>query len=151
MNKNSSRAILAGLVATAAMTMLMLAGPMMGMPKMPIGEMLASFMGIPAALGWVAHFMIGAVLGFVYAQAFVERLPGSSAVRGALYGLIPWCLAQVMVNPMMGAGFFASNTPAPLMMVMGSLLGHLVYGAVLGGVYGKGARATASAPIAGIV
>lgn len=151
MNKKSGRAVLAGLVATAAMTMLMLVGPMMGMPKMPIGEMLASFMSIPVALGWIAHFMIGAVLGFIYAISFAERLPGPSAARGALYGLIPWCLAQVMVNPMMGAGFFASNTPAPLMMVTGSLIGHLVYGAVLGGVYGKGRRVPASVPASGIV
>jgi uncharacterized membrane protein YagU involved in acid resistance len=146
MNKNFGRAILSGLVATAVMTMLMLAGPMMGMPEMPIGDMLASFMGIPAAVGWIAHFMIGAVLALIYVFVFVELLPGPSAVRGALYGLIPWFLAQVMVNPMMGAGFFASNTPAPLMMVMGSLMGHLVYGAVLGGIYGKRGLETFSAP-----
>jgi uncharacterized membrane protein YagU involved in acid resistance len=150
MNKNFGRAILAGLVATAAMTMLMLVGPMMGMPKMPIGDMLASFMGIPVFVGWAVHFMIGAVLGLIYVFVFAERLPGASAARGAIYGLIPWFLAQVMVNPMMGAGFFAISTPAPLMMVMGSLMGHLVYGAVLGGVYGKGRRVTASMPISGI-
>lgn len=136
MNKNYGRAILAGLVATAAMTMLMLVGPMMGMPKMPIGNMLAAFMGIPVVLGWVAHFMIGTVLAIIYSAVIVERLPGAAVARGALFSLIPWLLAQVMVNPMMGAGFFASNTPAPMMMVMGSLLGHLVYGVVLGAVFG---------------
>ena len=150
MNKNFGRAILAGLVATAAMTMLMLVGPMMGMPKMPIGDMLASFMGIPVILGWTAHFMIGAALALIYVFVFAERLPGSGAVRGALYGLIPWFLAQVMVNPMMGAGIFAINTPAPLMMVMGSLMGHLVYGAVVGGLYGKAGRVTASVPVSGL-
>jgi len=150
MNRKFGRVIWAGLVATAAMTTLMLVSPMMGMPKMAIGEMLASFMNIPVALGWVAHFMIGTILGFVYAFLFAERLPGSSATRGALYGLIPWLLAQMMVNPMMGAGFFAINTPAPLMMVMGSLMGHLVYGVVLGGIYGKGGRVTASVPVSGI-
>jgi uncharacterized membrane protein YagU involved in acid resistance len=101
MNKNFGRAVVAGLVATAMMTMLMLVGPMMGMPKMPIGDMLASFMDIPALVGWVADFMIGAVLALIYVVVFAERLPGSGAVRGALYGLIPWFLAQVMVNPMM--------------------------------------------------
>lgn len=136
MSKNVGRAILAGLAATAAMTFLLIIGPSMGMPKMLIGNMLANFMGISVALGWTAHFMIGTVLGLIYVYAFADRLPGASALRGAIYGLFPWLLAQIMVNPVMGAGFFASNTPAPVMVVMGSLLGHLVYGAVLGAVYG---------------
>ena len=53
------RAIVAGLVGTVVMTMLMLVGPVMGMPKMLIGEMLGSFMGIGTALGWVMHVVIG--------------------------------------------------------------------------------------------
>jgi hypothetical protein len=43
-----------------------------------------------------------------------------------------------MVNPMMGAGVFALNTAAPMLMVVGSLMGHLVYGVVLGAVYSSG-------------
>jgi hypothetical protein len=43
---------------------------------------------------------------------------------------------QVMINPMMGAGLFASHTSDPLMMLIGSLMGHMIYGAVVGGVYG---------------
>ena len=43
-------------------------------------------------------------------------------------------MAQIMVMPMMGAGFFSMNAGAPMMMVMGSLIGHVVYGAVLGTV-----------------
>lgn len=138
MQHNLGKAILAGLAGTLVMTLVMLMAPLMGMPPMPIGNMLAGFMGIPVVLGWVAHFMIGAVLAIIYATVFASRLPGGAVVRGALYGLIPWFLAQIMVNPMMGAGFFASNTPAPLMMVLGSMLGHLAYGAVVGGVYSKG-------------
>ena len=128
--------MLAGLLGTLAMTMVMLMAPAMGMPPMPIGRMLADFMGIPEALGWIAHFMIGTVLAVIYASVFAPRLPGSGFVRGALYGILPWLLSQVMVNPMMGAGLFASNTPAPMMMVVGSLMGHMIYGAVIGAIYG---------------
>ncbi len=39
---------------------------------------------------------------------------------------------QVMPLPMMGKGFFASKTPQPLLFVMGTLMGHVVYGAVFG-------------------
>lgn len=134
---NLTKATIAGLVGTAAMTVMMLMAPLMGMPEMNIGRMLAGFMGIPVAIGWAAHFMIGTVLAVIYAAVFAARLPGSALMKGMLFGLIPWFMAQVVVNPMMGAGVFAVNTPAPAAMVMGSLIGHLVYGAVLGGVYGR--------------
>jgi len=137
-NKSLGRAIAAGLAGTAVMTMVMLMGPLLGMPEMSIGKMLGGFMGIPVALGWIAHFMIGTVLALIYVYGFSSKLPGTPLVRGALYGLIPWFVSQIMVNPMMGAGIFASNTPTPFMMVTGSLMGHLIYGAVVGGVYGSG-------------
>ena len=134
---NMTKTVIAGLAATAVMTMIMIMAPMMGMPEMNIGKMLGEFMGVPTVVGWLAHFMIGVVLAIIFARMFFSRLPGSPVVKGLLFGMIPWFVAQVMMNPMMGAGVFASNTPAPMMMVMGSLLGHVVYGAVLGGVYGR--------------
>ena len=138
MEKNIGKAVIAGPIGTFAMTTVMLMAPLMGMPPMPIGKMLAGFMGIPEVLGWIAHFMIGTVLALIYAFIFVSKLKGNGFVRGAVFGLMPWFAAQIMVNPMMGAGVFAINTPSPFLMVMGSLIGHLVYGAVLGGVYGIG-------------
>jgi uncharacterized membrane protein YagU involved in acid resistance len=135
MQSKISKAIVAGLTGTLAMTAFMFMGPLMGMPEMNIGEMLGGFMGIPTVIGWMAHFMIGATLALGYAFLFEAHLPGSKLVRGMLYGLLPWLMSQVIVNPMMGAGIFASNTPSPMLMVLGSLLGHLVYGIVVGILY----------------
>jgi uncharacterized membrane protein len=148
MQKNFGKAVVAGLLGTLIMTMVMLMGPMMGMPPMPIGKMLADFMRIPEVLGWIGHFMIGTVLALIYVYVFASQLPGNGLVRGALYGLVPWLVSQIMINPMMGAGLFASNTPAPLLMVMGSLMGHIIYGAVVGGVYGTKPVLRSTAPIA---
>jgi hypothetical protein len=53
-------------------------------------------------------------------------------------------MAQVLVIPMMGMPIFSGS----LSMAMGSLVGHLVYGTVLGAVYGRVSsrrRATAAA------
>ena len=72
-----------------------------------------------------------AALG-AYAVLFVNRLPGRGLVRGATYGVVPWLLAQLVVMPMMGAGFFSGS----FVSAAGSLMGHLVYGAVLGAIYG---------------
>jgi len=133
---NLTKALLAGVVGTIAMTMLTYIAPMMGMPEMNIPHMLSGFMGVPFVAGWLAHFMIGTGFAVLYAYAFVSRIPGSPFIKGLLYGLFPWFLAQVMVNPIMGAGVFALNTAAPMLMVAGSLMGHLVYGGVLGAFYG---------------
>ncbi|MBI1804868.1 MAG: DUF2938 family protein [Ignavibacteriae bacterium] len=148
MQKKFGKAVIAGLVGTLVMTMVMLMGPMMGMPPMPVGKMLAEFIGMPEALGWIAHFMIGVVLALGYVYIFSSKLPGSGLVRGALYGLLPWMVSQIMVNPMMGAGVFALSTSAPLLMVMGSLMGHVIYGAVVGGVYGTKPVLRSTAPVA---
>lgn len=52
------------------------------------------------------------------------------------WGLVLWLLAQVMV---MGGGFF-SSAMGGLMAVMGSLMGHLAYGALLGAIVVAPAR-----------
>jgi uncharacterized membrane protein YagU involved in acid resistance len=130
---NVKRAAPAGLAGTAVMTILMLMGPMMGMPKMDIGVMLGSFLGVGTALGWVMHFAIGVTLAAIYAFAFASRLPGAAALRGAIYGFAVFLVAQIVVTPMMGGGVFSGgNVP----MIMGSLMGHLIYGAVVGAIYG---------------
>ncbi len=125
------KAVSAGILGTIAITIVATFGaPMMGLPKMDIAGMLAGVMGGSATLGWVAHFMIGTILALGYAL-FQDKLPGPAVVRGALYGIAPWLMAQIVVMPMMGMGFF-SGAVAP---AMGSLIGHLVYGAVVGTVY----------------
>ena len=139
MQKSFGKAVIAGIIGTFVITIFMLMGPLMGMPEMNSGKMLGGFMSIPEVFGWIAHFMVGTVLALIYVYVFASRLPSNAWVRGAIYGLILWFASQIMVNPMMGAGVFASNTPAPLLMVVGSMMGHIVYGAVVGAVYSNGA------------
>jgi uncharacterized membrane protein YagU involved in acid resistance len=130
---NAGRAALAGLAATTVMTMLMLMAPAMGMPPMNIGAMLGSVMGGNVVLGWIAHFMIGIVLALAYAAIAATALPGPPAVRGAVFSLIPWLMAQLVVMPMMGMGLFSGS----MIAAGGSLMGHIAYGIVLGLVYGR--------------
>ena len=114
--------------------------PLMGIPEMNPADMLAEQMGGSAVLGWIAHFMIGVI--FAVGYAIVARsLPGPVVVRGALFGLAPWLLAQVAVMPMMGMGFFSGA----MNMAMGSLIGHIIYGGVVGAVYGQ--PSTGAAPV----
>jgi uncharacterized membrane protein YagU involved in acid resistance len=121
---------LAATAGTLVMSGVAAMAPMMGMPPMNPAAMMAEPMGGSMALGWMAHLMVGNVLGFAFAWVVAARLPGPLALRGALFSVAPWLLAQLMVMPMMGKGLFSGS----MTMAAGSLMGHLVYGAVLGGV-----------------
>jgi|TARA_B110000967_G_C18678112_1_gene456606 hypothetical protein len=137
---NTSKVIKAGLVATAIMSIVALMAPAMGMPKMDFGEMLGAnnpMMAMPYAMGWVMHFVVGVILALVYASFFVQRLKGSFAVRGIIFAMIPFVIAQSVMMPMMGMGFFSGGN---MMMIMGSLIGHIVFGAILGVIYKDGTQ-----------
>jgi len=133
MKINLKKAVLAGVVGTIAMTIAAtFAAPMMGLPKMDVPGMLASVMGGILPIGWMAHFMIGTLLAIGYA-VLQEKIPGPTIVRGAIYSLAPWLMAQVVVMPMMGMGLFSGA----FALAFGSLIGHLIYGSVVAAVYSK--------------
>lgn len=134
---NVPKAIVAGVLGTAVLTMVaVFVAPMMGIPKMNPADILASQMGGNIVLGWGAHFMVGIILAVIYA-AVAPSMGGPPVVRGMLYSIAPWLLSQVAMMPMMGMPMFSGS----MMVAGGSLLGHLVYGAVVGGVYGMPAPA----------
>jgi len=134
------------LAATVVLSMIMVAKGMMGlMPELNVIAMLSSMMKTAPIFGWAAHFMIGALawgLGFV---AVSRMLPGSTDLaKGISFGVVAWVMMMVAVMPMAGAGIFGlkMGMVAPLM----TLMLHVIYGAVLGLVYGKlGAAKTAAA------
>lgn len=78
-----------------------------------------------------------------YAYVLYAILPGNPAVKGAVWGVVLWLLAQVVVMPMMGGGFF-SMAMGGMMAVMGSLMGHLLYGVLLGAIAGGPEAAAAT-------
>lgn len=132
----ASKTMVGGLVATAAMTALMLMAPMMGMPEMNIGAMLAGMLGVPTTLGWVMHVMIGILFAFGYTYLAGPRLPIQQPfLRGMVYGLVVFLFAQIMLFGM-GAMGLMPNSPMENseLALLGSLMGHLVYGGVLGAV-----------------
>jgi uncharacterized membrane protein YagU involved in acid resistance len=150
---NVARALLAGFVATLVMTMMMYLAPLLGMPKMDIAAMLGSmFAGaMPAPmsgtwwLGMLIHFVNGTVIfPLVYVHVLYAFLPGPPWAKGLAWGLVLWLLAQAVVMPLMGMGFFSGNAPQPMMSVLGSFLGHAVYGVLLGVLAGyRGFRSQA--------
>lgn len=138
---NVARAIVGGLVGTVVMTALWLVEPYLGLQSLAAGHILSSLLAVTTAyfspgpaLGWTIHLLIGIAFASLYAVVFVGRLPGPPAVRGLLYGCLIFILAQLAFMPLVGAGVF-SRGDVPLLI--GSLVGHLVYGGLVGGIYGE--------------
>ena len=141
---NAARAAAAGLVGTGVMTALLLVEPSVGLPKIAMGQVLSTSLGLASAhlaigpaLGWVLHFVIGMLLALVYAAVFDRRLPGTPLMRGMLYGVLVFVVAQLVFMPLVGGGVFSRGD---MELLAGSLLGHLVYGGVTGWIYGGGAN-----------
>lgn len=134
-----SRAVLGGAVGTVVMTLMMyFVAPMMTGRPMDVAEMLGSMLGIGWVMGMVMHLVNGTIVfPGIYAFVLYGWLPGGPTAKGAAWGVILWLMAQTVVMPMAGAGFFSASMGGT-MAVMGSLLGHLVYGGLLGFIAGEG-------------
>ena len=92
------------------------------------------------AAGFAIHLAHGAVLGVVFAAVVGIADLGDASARelagaGLAYGLAVWAVLAVVVMPiwLQAVGF----PPAPEVpnLAMESLVGHAVYGVLLGAVY----------------
>ena len=138
MRPNSLRAILGGLLGTIAITFLMyfVAPFMLGQP-MDVAKMLGDFLGTTRNIGMAVHYINGTIIfPLIFAWILWNFLPGGPTGKGISWGVVLWFLSQAIVTPMMGGGFFSANAGG-VMAVMASLLGHIVYGAILGAVTGR--------------
>lgn len=133
-----TRSILGGFVGTVAITLMMyFVAPRMTGRTMDIARMLGSMLGDNWWAGMMMHFVLGTILfPLIFILLLSKRLPGVPIVKGIIWGLVLWFLAQAVVMPMMGAGFFSAHAGG-VTAVMGSLMGHLVYGGLLGSIAGS--------------
>lgn len=133
MNNKLLKSVIAGIVATIAMTAMMMIGAKMGMPKMEPPKTLAITMGAPMAVGWVMHFMIGIVLALMYSYFFRGLLSKVSSVflKGVIFGIIALVFAKIGMSVM---GMMFPDMPKPQGSMMPILLamtmGHILFGVV---------------------
>ncbi len=138
---NISKGLAAGLVATIALSAVMVMKATMGfMPELDLPRMIAGMLGradMPA-VGWIVHFLIGIVIYGLAIALLDARLPGTGHIgHGVLIGVIGWLVMMVMLMPIAGVGLFGMQLGfmAPMM----TLVLHLIFGAVLGWFYGQSA------------
>jgi uncharacterized membrane protein YagU involved in acid resistance len=138
-NFSIKSAVVAGLIATVAMTMFTFMAALMGF-EMDIPKMLSSSMSAPIVIGWLAHFMIGTILAINYASIYLPNIKQiAGAKSGAIFSIISWLMVQIIVMPMMsminGGSYTSGLFSGSIMIAMASLIGHLLFGVVLGLLY----------------
>lgn len=127
------QALLGGIVGTAVMTVIMMIAPMMGMPEMNPPEMLSVMMGMPIAVGWLMHFMIGIIFALAYAFLFINVVKkiNNNILKGAIFGFVVFIFAQIMMG-IMGMIFPMPPMEGSMVLIMvGSIVGHLIFGVIV--------------------
>nr|WP_083252759.1 histidine kinase [Haladaptatus sp. W1] len=127
-----------GLVAGAVM------GVMLTVQMRPVIEhAIPALWGLEGGFaGWVIHMVNAAIFGVVFAAiATTPRFRtltdsvGTSALVGVGYGVLLWVVAAVLVMPVwLQAVGFPMAPPVPNVNPT-SLMGHAVFGLVLGALY----------------
>lgn len=86
-------------------------------------------------LGMVLNLIVGVVWAMIYARFVEPPLSGPGWRQGVLFAVLPWLLSLVVFFPIMGAGLFGMSIGAGPLPVIGNLIIHLIYGAVLGTIF----------------
>ncbi|ANF23822.1 DUF6789 family protein [Stutzerimonas stutzeri] len=135
-HRSVPKAFVAGFIATLVLSMMMVVKSMFGlMPQLDVIAMLSGMLGVSLVGAWVVHFLVGTV-GYGIAIALLSRTrPSPEVVSGLILSVIGWLIMMLGMMPMAGKGLFGMQIGimAPLM----TLMLHLIFGAILGWVYGK--------------
>ncbi len=129
--RSITRAMLAGFMATLAMTFLGFFATHFGVPYLNWAKMMTGFFHGNAIVGYFVFFVAGVILSVLYVHLFHDRLPGTSWKRGLFFATIMWLITGAALAPLMHMGFFMGG----IMMAFGTLVTYLLYGAILGFIY----------------
>ena len=133
---NALRGMIAGFVATLVLGALLLLKSSFGVwPELNIIRLLMGLGSITAPAAWMDHFIVGTVVwGLLFSLFDAVGARSAHWLRGIVFGMFAWLMMMVLFMPAAGAGLFGNKIGIVAPAVM--LVMHLIYGAVLGAVYG---------------
>lgn len=103
------------------------------MPALNFISLIGGLTGTGTNGGWVLHFLIGALLGGLFAWLDPD-LPGDSLrQRGVVLASVVWLLMMFFLMPLAGHGVFGLNEG--VLLPLGALALHATFGIVMGGTY----------------
>lgn len=136
---NLIKALLGGFIGTIVFTVMgqFIAPHIIGFP-MNIGKMIAGMIHSPENVGVMIHFVMGTILFPIsYLLLGYNRIPGPGWLKGLLYLLPIYLVAMIVIVPMAGKGLFFDSFPTAMI----ALMGHLIYGVIMGAIIGTPKKA----------
>jgi hypothetical protein len=137
------KGVTAGFVATVVLSIVMVAKSAAGMlPDLNVPAMLSSILDAPGvpAVGWIAHFVIGAVIWGLLFTAFSRKMRGPFWLRGVKFATWAWLMMMLFIMPVAGAGYFGLALGYDVLVA--TLVLHWIYGFTLGLTYALEMRTT---------
>ena len=143
-------AVLAGFVASVAMVFAYAVAfvAALVLAHVPVPWLAAWFRGLtsnalidvagPNLYAATAIFFVGGLIwALLYGLVFEPRLHGAAWERGVRFALVPWLFSLVVFMPLVGGGLLGLGLGAGPLPILGNFILHMVYGAVLGTVWGS--------------
>ena|SRR3989338_1225908 len=134
MVKTIGKGILAGIMATSAITVIMVyVAPMIGLPQLDVAHNISRSRNVSKLAGVLLYFMNRAVfLPLIYIFGARKILPGSGLVKGLMYGVGLWAFICFLIVPLRMGNMFAMNNPEQMGRILVSLIGNMIYGVIVG-------------------
>jgi hypothetical protein len=157
MRSNINAGIVAGLIAGLGfgIVMTVIHAPTPDGGSVPMMAMVAKVVGSTSlAIGWLYHLFNSMVIGGLFGWVLGDKIGGfgSGLGWGAGYGLVWWLLGGLILMPV----FLGMPAFAPLRMPMmrsvafASLVGHLMFGLIVGATFVLLRRTATRAPLGGV-
>ncbi len=130
--------MLAGLAGALAVAVLEAANMVLGPWAVPFPRMVAVMLQVPdlALAGWVGHFIVGALLlGPLFGVLSSRQPTDTPETKGIVFAVGAFLVMMLTVAPLSGVGMLGAR--AGLTGVLWMLGGHIVFGIVLGNVFGR--------------
>jgi hypothetical protein len=84
---------------------------------------------VECAVGWIAHYAIGALFALVLvALATPQWLRSPTLMPALVFGVVTVCIPFFVMHPSFGLGLASSKAPNPAQARLRSLMSHAVFG-----------------------
>jgi hypothetical protein len=128
------KGVAAGLMGALVLSAYLLLNVETGwMPALDFISLMGGLTGTGIAGGWIIHFIVGGLLGAMFAWLDPD-LPGDSLrQRGMVLASVAWLLMMFFLMPYAGYGVFGLKEG--VLLPIGALVLHLIFGIIMGGTY----------------
>ena len=132
------RALLGGFIGTIVFTLMgkFMAPHVIGQP-MDVAALMAPMLGGSHTVGVIAHFVTGTfVFPIAYLILWLSYIPWPAWLRGAIFSILLYLVAMVVIMPILGQGFFFDSPPKAMI----ALMGNIAFGVCMDAIIGRPSR-----------